>query len=177
MKSQISKTITLWTFAAFVSFGVGTGLAGQSLTDAAPGQSPAPSPTAEPSPDQSDSRVEELKARRRAQGGKSRTSELSGLERALAEMEKTRFHKILDLNYKGLYPQFASLSTGSGFAPGATCRRPAPIHCVAINATIWSSAEFRSGEARSASRGSGLVRPRSLTRSSRRNQVSSCMGI
>jgi len=126
MKSQISRTVTFWTIAAFVSFGVGTGLAGQSQTEAAPGQSgsPAPLPTTESSPDQSDSRIEELKARRRAQAGKSREKHLSGFERGLAEMEKTRFYRILNFNYRGLYPQFATLSTGSGFAPGARFWRP-----------------------------------------------------
>ncbi len=111
MRNQIrNNTAAFWIILTLVCPGLGSG-----LTPAQGAQSPD---------NQSDTRIEELKARRRAQVGKVREERLSTFERALAEMEKTRFHKILDFNYKGLYPQFASLSTGSGFAPGARFWRP-----------------------------------------------------
>lgn len=125
MKNQVNKKTSRWsTILALLLFGFGAGFAAQSTTESGSGQPAAPPPVAEPPEDASDSRVEELKARRRGQVGKVRVQHLSGFERALAEMEKTRFHKILNYNYKGIYPQFASLSTGSGFAPGARLWRP-----------------------------------------------------
>ena len=47
-----------------------------------------------------------------------------GLEKSLLYLEKKGFQEILDINFKGFYPKFANLSTGSGFAPGVRFWKP-----------------------------------------------------
>jgi hypothetical protein len=64
------------------------------------------------------SREELLKLKRQEKLASITPYRLSGMERRMLWLEKSGLQQILNFNYHRFYPRFASLSTGSGFAPG-----------------------------------------------------------
>jgi hypothetical protein len=71
-----------------------------------------------------DSRAELWRAMRLSKASTFQPNRLSGFERGMIWFETKGMRQIFDFNYRGLYPQFATLSTGSGFAPGVRYWRP-----------------------------------------------------
>ncbi len=69
---------------------------------------------------------EELWAKRRAEKrSQVEPGKLSGFENRMLWLETRGLQQIINFSYKGLYPRFASLSTGSGFALGFRYWQPA----------------------------------------------------
>ncbi|MFB3905286.1 MAG: BamA/TamA family outer membrane protein [Acidobacteriota bacterium] len=75
--------------------------------------------------DESELSRQELWARLREEK-RSRVTpgKLSGFESRMLWLEKGGLREILNFNYRNFYPRFATLSTGSGFAPGVRYWKP-----------------------------------------------------
>ncbi len=90
---------------------------------------------------QSDLSREELWAKRREdKRSKVEPGKLSDFESGMLWLETRGLREILNFNYKGFYPRFASLSTGSGFAPGVRYWQPsvAGSHLDVQASAAWS---------------------------------------
>jgi len=69
--------------------------------------------------DESELSRDELWAKRRAEKrSRVEPGKLSSFESGMLWLETRGLREILNFNYHGFYPRFATLSTGSGFAPG-----------------------------------------------------------
>jgi hypothetical protein len=81
----------------------------------------APSLAAEEQPP---SRVERLRQERQRRLKRIRPNRQGLLERQLVALEKADRPSIFDINFKGLYPSIASISSGSRLAPGVRFWQP-----------------------------------------------------
>jgi hypothetical protein len=70
------------------------------------------------------SRAELWRSKRLAKASIVEPNQLGGFEKGMIWFETKGMRQIFNFNYRGLYPQFATLSTGSGFAPGIRYLRP-----------------------------------------------------
>lgn len=90
--------------------------------EGAPSPEPAPSSSPEASP--VPSRAEEWRRERLARRERLSPYRPTLLERQILAFEKAERPSILDLNYKGLWPTVASVSSGSRLAPGVRFWQP-----------------------------------------------------
>ncbi len=78
-----------------------------------------------PQKDESElSRRELWMKRREEKRARIEPARLSGFESGMLWLETRGLREILNFNYHGFYPRFASLSTGSGLAPGVRYWKP-----------------------------------------------------